>query len=153
VCLLKLNNFSSKDFAKYHPGGALGKQLYLRVSDLIKNNQVPQVSENDSVAKVIVEISEKRLGVTAVLNAKNAIVGIITDGDIRRMLSKSTTIDNFTAKDIMGKNPKTILNDAMAVEALERLENNNITQILVTDLENKYIGVVHLHDLIKEGIF
>ncbi|MDG1221426.1 MAG: KpsF/GutQ family sugar-phosphate isomerase [Polaribacter sp.] len=153
VCLLKLNNFSSKDFAKYHPGGALGKQLYLRVSDMIKNNQVPQVSENDSVAKVIVEISEKRLGVTAVLNAKNAIVGIITDGDIRRMLSKSTTIESFTAKDIMGKNPKTILNDAMAVEALERLENNNITQILVTDLENKYIGVVHLHDLIKEGIF
>ncbi len=153
VCLLKLNNFSSKDFAKYHPGGALGKQLYLRVSDLIKNNQVPQVLENDSIAKVIVEISEKRLGVTAVLDAKNAIVGIITDGDIRRMLSKSNTIDRFTAKDIMGKNPKTILNDAMAVEALERLENNNITQILVTDLENKYIGVVHLHDLIKEGIF
>lgn len=153
VCLLKLNNFSSKDFAKYHPGGALGKQLYLRVSDLIKNNQVPQVLEKDSIAKVIVEISEKRLGVTAVLDAKNAIVGIITDGDIRRMLSKSTTIESFTAKDIMGKNPKTILNDAMAVEALERLENNNITQILVTDLDNKYIGVVHLHDLIKEGIF
>tara|TARA_B110000091_G_C13810606_1_gene474845 strand:- start:2279 stop:3250 length:972 start_codon:yes stop_codon:yes gene_type:complete len=153
VCLLKLNNFSSKDFAKYHPGGALGKQLYLRVSDLIKNNQVPQVLENDSIAKVIVEISEKRLGVTAVLNAQNAIVGIITDGDIRRMLSKTTKIDSFTAKDIMGKNPKTILDDAMAVEALERLENNNITQILVTDFANKYIGVVHLHDLIKEGIF
>ena len=152
VCLLKLNNFSSKDFAKYHPGGALGKQLYLRVSDLIKNNQVPKVLENDSIAKVIVEISEKRLGVTAVLNAQNAIVGIITDGDIRRMLSKSTKIDDFTAKDIMGKNPKTILDSAMAVEALERLENNNITQILVTDTANKYIGVVHLHDLIKEGI-
>ena len=153
VCLLKLNNFSSKDFAKYHPGGALGKQLYLRVSDLIKNNQVPKVLENDSIAKVIVEISEKRLGVTAVLNAQNAIVGIITDGDIRRMLSKTTKIDDFTARDIMGKNPKTILDDAMAVEALERLENNNITQILVTDTVNKYIGVVHLHDLIKEGIF
>ncbi len=153
VCLLKLNNFSSKDFAKYHPGGALGKQLYLRVSDLIKNNQVPKVLENDSIAKVIVEISEKRLGVTAVLNAQNAIVGIITDGDIRRMLSKTTKIDDFTARDIMGKNPKTILDDAMAVEALERLENNNITQILVTDTANKYIGVVHLHDLIKEGIF
>ena len=153
VCLLKLNNFSSKDFAKYHPGGALGKQLYLRVSDLIKNNQVPQVSENDSVAKVIVEISEKRLGVTAVLDAKNTIVGIITDGDIRRMLSKSTKIDSLIAKDIMGKKPKTIHHDAMAVEALERLENNSITQILVTDSENKYIGVVHLHDLIKEGIF
>jgi arabinose-5-phosphate isomerase len=153
VCLLKLNNFSSKDFAKYHPGGALGKQLYLRVSDLIKNNQVPQVLENDRIVKVIVEISEKRLGVTAVLNAQDAIVGIITDGDIRRMLSKTTKIDSFTAKDIMGKNPKTILDDAMAVEALERLENNNITQILVTDIANKYIGVVHLHDLIKEGIF
>ena len=153
VCLLKLTNFSSKDFAKYHPGGALGKQLYLRVSDLIKNNQVPQVLEKDSIAKVIVEISEKRLGVTAVLDAKNAIVGIITDGDIRRMLSKSTKIDSLIAKDIMGKKPKTIHHDAMAVEALERLENNSITQILVTDSENKYIGVVHLHDLIKEGIF
>ena len=153
VCLLKLNNFSSKDFAKYHPGGALGKQLYLKVSDLIKNNQVPKVLENDSIAKVIVEISEKRLGVTAVLNAQNAIVGIITDGDIRRMLSKTTKIDDFTARDIMGKNPKKILDDAMAVEALERLENNNITQILVTDTANKYTGVVHLHDLIKEGIF
>ena len=153
VCLLKLNNFSSKDFAKYHPGGALGKQLYLRVSDLIKNNQVPQVLEKDSIAKVIVEISEKRLGVTAVLDTKNAIVGIITDGDIRRMLSKSTKIDSLIAKDIMGKKPKTIHHDAMAVEALERLENNSITQILVTDSENKYIGVVHLHDLIKEGIF
>lgn len=153
VCLLKLNNFSSKDFAKYHPGGALGKQLYLRVSDLIKNNQVPQVLEKDSIAKVIVEISEKRLGVTAVLDAKNTIVGIITDGDIRRMLSKSTKIDSLIAKDIMGKKPKTIHHDAMAVEALERLENNSITQILVTDSENKYIGVVHLHDLIKEGIF
>jgi arabinose-5-phosphate isomerase len=153
VCLLKLNNFSSKDFAKYHPGGALGKQLYLRVSDLIKDNQVPHVSENDSIAKVIVEISEKRLGVTAVVDAKNTIVGIITDGDIRRMLSKTTKIDSFTAKDIMGKKPKTISSDAMAVEALERLENNNISQILVTDNANKYIGVVHLHDLIKEGIF
>ncbi len=153
VCLLKLNNFSSKDFAKYHPGGALGKQLYLRVSDLIKNNQVPQVLEKDSIANVIVEISEKRLGVTAVLDAKNTIVGIITDGDIRRMLSKSTKIDSLIAKDIMGKKPKTIHHDAMAVEALERLENNSITQILVTDSENKYIGVVHLHDLIKEGIF
>ena len=153
VCLLKRNNFSSKDFAKYHPGGALGKRLYLRVSDLIKNNQTPIVFENDSISKVLIEISEKRLGVTAVLNSANAIVGIITDGDIRRMLNKSTNIDLFTAKDIMGIQPKTILEDAMAVEALERLENNNITQILVTDKSNNYIGVVHLHDLIKEGIF
>lgn len=152
VCLLELKGFTSKDFAKYHPGGALGKRLYLRVSDLIKNNETPQVSEEDSIVKVIVEISEKRLGVTAVLK-NNSIVGIITDGDIRRMLSKSTDITNFIAKDIMGKSPKTIHKDAMAIEALDTLENNSITQILVTDDHNNYAGVVHLHDLIKEGIF
>ena len=152
VSLLELKGFTSKDFAKYHPGGALGKRLYLRVSDLTKNNLTPKVLENDSIAKVIVEISEKRLGVTAVLNEEK-IVGIITDGDIRRMLSKTTEINHFTAKDIMGKNPKTIHKDAMAIEALEALENNNISQILVIDDENKYTGVVHLHDLIKEGIF
>lgn len=152
VCLLELKGFSSSDFAKYHPGGALGKRLYLRVADLIKNNELPKVSENDSIVKVIVEISEKRLGVTAVVE-NNKILGIITDGDIRRMLTKSTEINHLTAKDIMSKNPKTIREDAMAIEALERLEQNSITQILITDVENNYIGVVHLHDLIKEGIF
>jgi arabinose-5-phosphate isomerase len=152
VCLLELKGFTSKDFAKYHPGGALGKRLYLRVSDLIKNNELPQVSENDSVVKVIVEISEKRLGVTAVIK-ESKIIGIITDGDLRRMLTKTTEINNFTAKDIMGNNPKTIHREAMAIEALDALETNSITQILVTDDEDKYVGVVHLHDLIKEGIF
>ncbi|WP_299667451.1 KpsF/GutQ family sugar-phosphate isomerase [uncultured Polaribacter sp.] len=152
VCLQDLRGFSSKDFAKYHPGGALGKRLYLRVSDLIKNNQVPKVEIDHSIAKVIVEISEKRLGVTAVLE-NDALVGIITDGDIRRMLSKTTAINDFTAKDIMGKDPKTVYQDAMAIEALEKLENNSITQILVVDDHKKYVGVVHLHDLIKEGIF
>lgn len=152
VCLLQLKGFTSKDFAKYHPGGALGKRLYLRVSDLIKNNELPKVLENDSIAKVIVEISEKRLGVTAVLK-DDKIVGIITDGDIRRMLSKTTDINSFEAKDIMGKNPKSIHKDAMAIEALDALENNSITQILVKDDHNNYVGVVHLHDLIKEGIF
>jgi arabinose-5-phosphate isomerase len=152
VCLLELKGFTSKDFAKYHPGGALGKRLYLRVSDLIKNNQLPQVLENDSLAKVIIEISEKRLGVTAVLN-DTGIVGIITDGDIRRMLSKTTEINGFVAKDIMGENPKTIHIDAMAIEALEALEHSSITQILAVDDHNNYTGVVHLHDLIKEGIF
>ena len=152
VCLLELKEFTSKYFAKYHPGGALGKRLYLRVSDLIKNNELPQVSENDSVVKVIVEISEKRLGVTAVIK-NDKIIGIITDGDLRRMLSKTTEINNFTAKDIMGNNPKTINENAMAIEALDALENNSITQILVTDDTNRYAGVVHLHDLIKEGIF
>jgi arabinose-5-phosphate isomerase len=152
VCLLDLKGFTSKDFAKYHPGGALGKRLYLRVSDLIQNNELPKVDKNDSIAKVIVEISEKRLGVTAVIE-NETIVGIITDGDIRRMLSKTTQIENFTAEDIMGKNPKTIHSDAMAIEALEALENDSITQILAVDDNNNYAGVVHLHDLIKEGIF
>jgi arabinose-5-phosphate isomerase len=152
VCLQDLRGFSTKDFAKYHPGGALGKRLYLRVSDLIKNNQVPKVNASDSVATVIVEISERRLGVTAVLENEK-IVGIITDGDLRRMLSKTTDINHFTAKDIMGKNPKTVVENAMAIEALEKLETNSITQILVVDAEEKYVGVVHLHDLIKEGIF
>ncbi|MCI2228412.1 KpsF/GutQ family sugar-phosphate isomerase [Polaribacter sp. MSW13] len=152
VCLLKLNDFTSKDFAKYHPGGALGKRLFLKVSDLTKNNLLPKVNVTDSITKVIIEISEKRLGVTAVLK-EDKIVGIITDGDIRRMLSKTTEINHFTAKDIMGNNPKTILESAMAIEALDTLENNNITQILVVDDHHNYVGVVHLHDLIKEGIF
>ena len=152
ICLLKLKGFTSKDFAKYHPGGALGRRLYLRVSDLIENNELPQVTKDDSIAKVIIEMSEKRLGVTAVTN-NNKIVGIITDGDIRRMLAKSTDINKFTAKEIMSKNPRTIHKDAMAIEALESLENNNITQILAVDDSNNYSGVVHLHDLIKEGIF
>ena len=152
VCLQDLRGFTKKDFAKYHPGGALGKRLYLRVSDLITNNQIPKVNASDSIAKVIVEISERRLGVTAVLENEK-IVGIITDGDLRRMLSKTTDINHFTAKDIMGKNPKTIQENAMAIAALEKLESNNITQILVVEAQEKYIGIVHLHDLIKEGIF
>lgn len=152
VCLLDLKGFTSNDFAKYHPGGALGKRLYLRVADLIKNNELPKVAENDSVVKVIVEISEKRLGVTAVVHGSK-IIGIITDGDIRRMLTKSTEINQLTAKDIMSTSPKTIKEDAMAIEALDALEQSSITQILVTDIDDNYIGVVHLHDLIKEGIF
>ena len=152
VCLLKLKGFSSHDFAKYHPGGALGKRLYLRVSDLIANNESPKVNKTSSISEVIVEISEKRLGVTAVID-NNIIVGIITDGDIRRMLSKSTEISNLSAKDIMSNEPKTISVDAMAIDALETMEKNDITQILVTDANKKYLGVVHLHDLIKEGIF
>ena len=152
VCLLKLKGFSSNDFAKYHPGGALGKRLYLRVSDLIKNNQIPKVGKNSSISEVIVEITEKRLGVTAVIE-NNTIIGIITDGDIRRMLTKSTEINSLSANDIMSKDPKTIAINAMAIDALETLESNDITQILVTNDNNEYLGVVHLHDLIKEGIF
>ncbi|WP_299052875.1 KpsF/GutQ family sugar-phosphate isomerase [uncultured Polaribacter sp.] len=152
VCLQELRGFTSKDFAKYHPGGALGKRLYLRVSDLLKDNQVPRVNKEDSIATVILEISAKRLGVTAVVE-NDIVVGIITDGDIRRMLSKTTDITTLVAKDIMGANPKTIKEDAMAIDALNTMENNSITQILVTNDSDKYLGVVHLHDLIKEGIF
>jgi arabinose-5-phosphate isomerase len=151
ICLLKLNNFSSNDFAKFHPGGALGKKLYLRVRDLIEKNELPQVSPDSLIQDVIVEISEKRLGSTAVIE-KSKIVGIITDGDLRRMLKNNQEINNLTAKDIMSRNPKSIRADAMAVEALETMENHNITQILVEDNSN-YVGVVHLHDLLKEGIF
>jgi arabinose-5-phosphate isomerase len=151
VCLLNLNDFSSKDFAKYHPGGALGKKLYLRVSDLIAKNEKPQVTSTSSVNDAIIEISQKRLGATAVLENKK-IVGIITDGDIRRMLKNSNDFSTLIASDIMGSEPKTITSDAMAVDVLEIMESNNISQILVTE-NGIYAGVVHLHDLIKEGIF
>ena len=150
VCLLELRGFSSKDFAKYHPGGALGKRLYLRVSDLSTVNQKPQVSPDTNIKEVIVEISEKMLGVTAVVE-KDKIVGIITDGDLRRMLSKSDSFLNLTAKDIMSTNPKRIDEDAMAIDAMELMEANEISQLLV-ESKGKYAGVVHLHDLIKEGI-
>ena len=150
VCLLELRGFSSKDFAKYHPGGALGKRLYSRVSDLSTVNQKPQVSTDTNIKEVIVEISEKMLGVTAVVE-KDKIVGIITDGDLRRMLSKSDSFLNLTAKDIMSTNPKRIDENAMAIDAMELMEANEISQLLV-ESKGKYAGVVHLHDLIKEGI-
>ncbi|MCM4151330.1 KpsF/GutQ family sugar-phosphate isomerase [Arenibacter sp. N53] len=150
ICLLELKGFSSKDFAKYHPGGALGKKLYLRVGDISNNNQIPQVLTTTDVKSVIVEISEKMLGATAVLE-NNKIVGIITDGDIRRMLNKFDNIYGLTAKDIMSITPKTIAVDVLAVKALELMQAKNISQLLVVEGEN-YKGIVHLHNLIKEGI-
>ncbi|WP_412984493.1 KpsF/GutQ family sugar-phosphate isomerase [Pontimicrobium sp. IMCC45349] len=150
VCLLELRGFSSKDFAKYHPGGALGKKLYLRVNDLSSQNEKPEVSPNTNIKDVIVEISEKRLGVTAVTENKK-IIGIITDGDLRRMLAKSDDFTNLVASDIMSPNPKRIDENAMAVDAMETMEENGISQLLVEGNGN-YAGVVHVHDLIKEGI-
>jgi len=150
VCLLDLRGFSSIDFAKYHPGGALGKKLYLRVGDITAQNQQPQVSPNTNVKDVIVEISEKMLGVTAVIENEK-IVGIITDGDIRRMLRNNDSFVHLTAADIMSKNPKTIAPDAMAVDALEMLEENKIS-VLIAEENGKYAGVVHIHNLIREGI-
>ncbi|PSG86561.1 KpsF/GutQ family sugar-phosphate isomerase [Aurantibacter aestuarii] len=150
VCLLKLQNFTSNDFAKYHPGGALGKKLYLRISDLSQVNEKPQVTANTSLKDVIIEISEKRLGVTAVLE-DNKVIGIITDGDLRRMLSKTDDFKHLTAKDIMSSNPKTISEKAMAVDAKEVFETHEISQLVVVN-QNGYAGIVHVHDLIKEGI-
>lgn len=150
VCLLELRGFSSKDFAKYHPGGSLGKKLYLRVNDLSSMNEKPQVSPETKLKEVIIEITEKMLGVTAVVKDKE-IVGIITDGDLRRMLSKSDDITNLCAKDIMSNNPKRIDSSAMAVDAMEVMETFGISQLLV-EKNGEYAGVVHLHDLIKEGI-
>lgn len=150
VCLLELRGFSSNDFAKYHPGGALGKRLYLRVNDLSSQNQKPEVQPNATLKEVIIEISEKMLGVTAVTLNGN-IVGIITDGDLRRMLSKSDAISNLTAKDIMGNNPKCIDENAMAVDAKKVMETHGVSQLIV-EANDKYAGIVHLHDLIKEGI-
>ena len=150
VSLLELRGFSSKDFAKYHPGGALGKKLYLRVQDISSVNQKPEVTLDTNIKQVIVEISEKMLGVTAVTE-NNKIVGIITDGDLRRMLSKVDNFSDLTAKDIMSANPKRIDEDAMAIDAMEVLETYGISQLLVQK-DGKYAGVVHIHDLIREGI-
>jgi arabinose-5-phosphate isomerase len=150
VCLLELRGFSSADFAKYHPGGTLGKKLYLRVQDISALNLKPMVSPGSDVKKVIVEISEKMLGVTAVIE-NTYIIGIITDGDIRRMLNRYDNINGLKARDIMSANPKKIDAQAMAVDALEQMEKNGISQLLVEE-NGAYAGVIHLHNLIKEGI-
>ena len=150
ICLLELKGFSSTDFAKYHPGGALGKRLYLRVEDLVANNQKPEVQLNTDIKQVIVEISQKMLGVTAVVD-NNEIVGVVTDGDIRRMLNKHDNIKGLTAKDIMSLNPKTIETDILAIKALEVMQEKGISQLLAVE-GKKYMGIVHLHNLINEGI-
>jgi arabinose-5-phosphate isomerase len=151
VCLMEVKGFSSSDFAKFHPGGSLGKKLYLRVSDLSKLNERPAINQNSSLKDVIVEITQKRLGLTAVLDDEGMLTGVITDGDLRRMLEKGNDIIHTTAKDIMGIHPKTIEGDALAVDALDRMRKNNITQLIVTE-DKHYAGVIHLHDLIREGI-
>ena len=151
VCLMELKGFTANDFAKYHPGGTLGKKLYLRVSDLSKMNKKPQVKEQSSLKEVIMEITNKRLGLTAVLNESESLTGVITDGDLRRMLEKGSDFELTLAKDIMSIDPKTIKADALAVDALAKMKKNNITQLLVIE-NGTYIGVLHLHDLIKEGL-
>lgn len=150
VCLMEIRGFKPEDFAKYHPGGALGKKLLLRVQDMLEHTLKPMVSPDSSIKKVIFEISEKRLGVTAVVDQEK-VIGIITDGDIRRMLNERDSFADLTAKDIMTKNPKLIQSTAMVVDALNILEDFSITQLVVVD-NDKYKGVLHLHDILKEGI-
>lgn len=151
VSLLRMRSFTSEDFARYHPGGALGKKLYLKVSDLYVNNFQPMVFLDDLLDTIIVEISSKLLGATAVLDKDRKLRGIITDGDLRRMLQHKEDYNNLQAKDIMTHNPKTISPEALAIEAFNKMEDNNITQLLVTE-NNNYLGVVHIHDILKEGI-
>jgi len=149
--LLALRGFSPNDFAQYHPGGALGKQLYLRVHDIYPQNEKPFVLGNENIRNTIIEMTSKRLGVTVVGNKENEILGIITDGDLRRMLQNEKQVEHLQAKDIMTKNPLTINKDEMAIKALEMMRSKSITQLVVAE-NGKYVGVIHLHDLLREGL-
>jgi arabinose-5-phosphate isomerase len=151
TALLALRGFSSLDFAQFHPGGALGKQLYLRVKDIYPLHAQPKVLSDASIQETILEMTSKRLGATAVIDETNKVMGIITDGDLRRMLSKQTDFKNLLAANIMSENPFSINPDAMAVEALQIMREKNITQLIVSE-QNTYIGLIHLHDLLKEGL-
>jgi arabinose-5-phosphate isomerase len=151
VCLLELRDFSSQDFAEYHPGGSLGKQLYLKVSDIYVQHQLPFVAPGAGLKEVIVEISSKRLGCTSVIDGNKILLGIITDGDLRRMLERNIDLQSIKASDIMTRNPKNIEKDEFAVKALQVMQQNNITQLVVMDGQ-KVAGFIHLHDLLKEGI-
>jgi len=150
VCLLDLRGFSAKDFAMYHPGGSLGKKLYLKVKDIYPNNAAPEVKPEDDIKKVIVEISSNRLGAAAVVS-KGKILGIVTDGDLRRMLLTKKSLEGIKAKNIMNPNPKCSDKETMAVDALNLMKEHNISQLLITE-KGKYLGMIHLHDLIREGI-
>ncbi|MFM9910224.1 MAG: SIS domain-containing protein [Chitinophagaceae bacterium] len=151
VVLMEMKGFSSEDFARFHPGGTLGKKLYLHVSDLYLNNEKPQVSTHASLKEVIVEISKKRLGITAVINDDRELAGIITDGDLRRMLEKNNSLEGIKASAIMTPTPKTINADSLAVEALDVMRTYDITQLVVIE-GNVYLGIIHLHDLVREGL-
>jgi len=151
ICLMEIKGFSSEDFAKFHPGGTLGKKLYLRVSDLIINNEKPLVREDSPLKDVIIEITKKRLGAAVITDDKEFVLGIITDGDLRRMLEKNLFTTDVRAKDIMTWHPKTIESSQLAVNALDIMRKKNITQLIVLE-NNRYAGIVHLHDLVREGI-
>ncbi|TAH25449.1 MAG: KpsF/GutQ family sugar-phosphate isomerase [Cytophagales bacterium] len=151
MCLLECRNFTKEDFAKYHPGGALGKKLYLKVEEIYPNNLLPKVANNAKIKDVIYEITSKRLGATAVVNQDNELCGMITDGDLRRMMEKFDDFSSLLASDIMSKTPTTIHPEEYAVLALQIMQSKNITQLIVVE-EKTPIGFIHLHDLLKEGL-
>ncbi len=151
VCLMHLNHFTGEDFARFHPGGTLGKQLFLRVSDLIANNPVPMVRPETPLPETVIEMTAKRLGATAVVNEDGSLFGVITDGDLRRMLERRQPIAGVKAADICTRQPKTIEPDTMAMQALDVLRQFDITHLVVT-ANNQYLGILHLHDLVKEGL-
>lgn len=151
ICLMEMKGFKSEDFAKFHPGGTLGKKLYLRVSDLYIHNEKPRVLSSQTLKEAIMEMTKKRMGVTAVVDDENNLLGIITDGDLRRMLEKSAAIDAIRVNDIMTTNPQTIEPDMLAVEALDMLRKKEISQLVVVE-KGKYMGIIHIHDLVKEGL-
>lgn len=151
VCLLKLRGFSPEDFARVHPGGSLGKKLYMRVSDIFSEENAPKVNLDDKIRTIILEMTSKRLGATAVITENGMVAGIITDGDLRRMLQKNDSVENLTAKDIMSVNPKTIDKSEMAIHAYNKMESHKITQLIVTE-KDIYVGMIHLHDILKEGL-
>lgn len=152
ICLIQCRNFSSRDFAKFHPGGSLGKRLYTRVSDVYDSENRPQVSEEDGIRKVILEMSGGRLGAVAVTDETEHLLGIITDGDLRRMLEKYQNIDTLKAKDIMSVAPKTISEEELAYNAFQKMEKNSITQLVVVGEGDLYKGMVHIHDILREGV-
>ena len=153
TALLALRGFSPEDFARYHPGGSLGKQLYLRVKDLYRNNQVPRVRRGTPLRDTVLEMTAKCLGATAVLDDEDdRLLGIVTDGDLRRLLSSHSDLDGVVAEEMMTKNPKTVRPDTLAIRALAVLREHSITQLPVVDRAGKYVGMVHLHDLVREGL-
>jgi arabinose-5-phosphate isomerase len=150
MSLLACKDFSDKDFARFHPGGTLGKRLSLKVLDILSDNSNPQVEDTATIKEVIIEISQKRLGATAVIRNQK-LQGIITDGDLRRMLEKEDSFSTLLAKDIMSSDPKIITGNNLAYDALQIMEDNNISQLIVMD-EYVYIGIVHIHEILKEGV-
>ncbi|MBS1730555.1 MAG: KpsF/GutQ family sugar-phosphate isomerase [Bacteroidetes bacterium] len=152
VCLMELNGFTGNDFARYHPGGNLGKRLYLKVDDIFLHNEKPRVKPTDTLKEVIMEISHGRMGATVVTDDQNIIMGIITDGDIRRLLEKTNEISKITAQDILTSHPKKIESGSLAMNAMKIMKDADISQLVICGSGDEYLGIIHIHDLVREGL-